>query len=61
MQTYASKTSVGDTTTLSCITKTNHTHVIIQNNNGNKDLMKYFLLPTKNLVDFGRPLKNKFK
>lgn len=57
MQQDASRISFGDTTTSTNITKTNHTHAIIQNDGRNKGVMKYVLLPVTNLVDFGRPLK----
>ena len=59
MQKQVSKTNLGDLTTASHLTQLSdiHTHVIIQKDSGNKDLMKYILLSTKNLVDFGPPLK----
>ncbi|CAF1351212.1 unnamed protein product [Rotaria sordida] len=57
MERYDSKISLADSPTSSCITKTNHTHVIIQTNSGNKGVIKYIVLPVKNLVNFGRPLK----
>lgn len=57
MQKQVSKSCLSDATASSNIIKTSHTHVIIQNDSRNKDPMKYILLPTKNLVDFGRPLK----
>ena len=59
MQKQVSKTSLNDVTTSSHLMQPSdtHTHVIIQNDSGNKDLMKYILLPTKNLIDFGRSLK----
>ncbi|CAF2855061.1 unnamed protein product [Rotaria sp. Silwood2] len=58
MQRYSSKASFADSTTSSCITKANHTHVIIQTNADNKSDSKYIVLPVKNLVNFGRPLKS---
>jgi hypothetical protein len=57
MQRYGSKISLADSTASSRITKTNHTHVIIQSDSDNKGVIKYLVLPIKNLVNFGRPLK----
>ncbi|CAF2070928.1 unnamed protein product, partial [Rotaria magnacalcarata] len=57
MQKYPSKSSLADSTTSVRITKTSHTHVIIQTEYGDKDDMKYILLPIQNLLRFGRPLK----
>ena len=57
MQKYPSKSSLADSTTSSRATKASHTHVIIQTDNGDKDHMKYILLPMKYLLHFGRPLK----
>ncbi|CAF3897522.1 unnamed protein product [Rotaria sp. Silwood1] len=58
MQRYSSKASFADSTTSSCITKANHTHVIMQTNADNNSDSKYIVLPVKNLVNFGRPLKS---
>ena len=57
MQRYDSKISLADSTTSSRMTKINHTHVILQTDNGDNGATKYIVLPVKNLVNFGRQLK----
>ena len=55
MERYGSNASLAGSASSRNI-KANHTHVIIQTN-GDKGVIKYIVLPTKNLFNFGRPLK----
>lgn len=56
MQRYPSKISLAETSASSRMTNASHTRVIIQTDGSGKDIMKYILLPIKNLLAFCRPL-----